>query len=118
MPNVTVLKIDIDAGRDLPTLATLTRRLRFAGKRPLWLAQERSRSGRGWHLWLAVTPKCSEMETVALQAVCGSDPAREANNVLRVNQLPYVSAFWRDRWNVFYQGRTPKNGVSNPHAKE
>lgn len=99
-----MLLIDCDADDRLLSLATLTRRLRFANKRPLWLAQERSRSGRGWHLWLAVTPVCTPMETVALQAVCGSDLAREANNVLRVNQLPHVSRYWRTRWNVFYQG--------------
>lgn len=108
----TVLKVDIDADADLPTIWQLTRRLRFAGKTIHWVAQQRSRSGRGWHLWIAITPPTyTAFETIALQSVCGSDPSREANNVLRVRQLRRVSRYWRDKWNVFYEGRTPEIGV-------
>ncbi len=44
----------------------------------------------------------TDMEMVALQAICGSDPYREASNVLRVRQLDKVPEFWRRRWNVLY----------------
>lgn len=102
-----VLKIDVDRGYAPLTLAELTGRLRRAGKRPVWLLQERSASGQGWHLWCAVRPACrSLLEVVALQAVCGSDLRREANNVLRAVQLPRLAPaarrYWTARANVFY----------------
>lgn len=103
----SVLKIDVDAGHTLLTLNQLTGLLRRAGKRPVWLMQERSRSGKGWHLWFKVAPACrSLMEVVALQAVLGSDPYREANNVCRVlaldNMTPTERSYWASRLNVFY----------------
>lgn len=42
------------------------------------------------------------METVCLQLLLGSDPKREAFNLLRAHSIGDAPAFWRDRWNVLY----------------
>lgn len=100
-----MLKVDIDPGQELLSLEHLAKLLRRSGKRILWMRQERSGSGKGWHLTIRVSPPCSSaMEVVALQAVLGSDRYREACNVLRVRNLGRVSRYWRERWNVFYDG--------------
>lgn len=44
----------------------------------------------------------SPVETVAMQLLLGSDPKREAFNLLRAHNLGDAPAFWRDRWNVLY----------------
>ena len=41
-------------------------------------------------------------ETVCLQLLLGSDPKREAFNLLRAHTLGDAPAFWQDRWNVLY----------------
>lgn len=41
-------------------------------------------------------------ETVALQLLLGSDPKREAMNLMRAHSLGDAPDFWRDRWNVLY----------------
>jgi len=93
---LAILRIDVDADARLLTLSELHGRLRRAGKRALWLLQERSRSLRGWHVTVRVSPPCCSLaELVALQAICGSDPYREANNLLRVQHVGRVSPFWQ-----------------------
>lgn len=92
---VTVLKLDIDEELELPSVAQLCALLRRSGHRPHWLQYARSGSGHGWHLRLAVTPRCTITETIALQAILGSDRYREANNLMRARQLPKVPGFWR-----------------------
>lgn len=93
---LAVLKIDADAGTPLRTIAELQGMLARAGKRLRALQQSRSRSGDGWHLRLWVTPPCRSLtEVIALQAICGSDPYREANNLLRATRLGCVTPFWR-----------------------
>ena len=100
---LTVLKIDVDAHQQCLTIGRLAAQARRAGVTIHWMRQERSRSGRGWHLLVAVSPAiASAMEIVALQAIFGSDPAREANNILRARALPHVPEFWQTRWNVLY----------------
>lgn len=102
---MSLLRIDVDRDDRVLTLSELHGRLRRAGKRALWLLQERSRSLRGWHCTLRVSPPCRTLdELVALQAICGSDPYREANNLLRARQIGRVPAFWRrvSAVSVFY----------------
>lgn len=87
-------------------MGTIAGLLRRAGYRPLWLRQERSGSGKGWHLIVETKPEIkTPMEVVALQAILGSDPWREACNVQRVRNLDRVPRAWRerDRWNVLYE---------------
>jgi hypothetical protein len=70
----------------------------------LCIVRRRSPSGSGWHLVLTVVPEPqSPVEVVALQAILGSDPLREACNLHRANMFPTVSPFWQDRWNVLYK---------------
>jgi len=100
----SLLKLDIDKGCERPTLLMLCRRLRRAGYAIKWLSECISPSGKGWHIILDVKPSpVTPQEVVALQAVLGSDPAREACNLARANLLPRMSAYARDRWNVFYK---------------
>jgi len=100
------LRLDVDAGRPLVTLGTLTVLLRRAGVRPLWLMQTRSPGGKGWHVECAVYPAPrTAMEIAALQAVCGSDRAREACNIQRARMVDtrQVPVWWRKRFNVLYE---------------
>lgn len=92
---MTILKLDIDRRRELPSLAQLCALLRRSGHRPRWLRYSRSSSGEGWHLRLAVSPTCTLAETIALQAILGSDVYREANNLMRARQVDRVPKFWR-----------------------
>lgn len=105
---LAVLRLDVDRDARLLTIAELLGRLARAGKRLRDLCQERSRSGVGWHLTLRVRPPCRTLEElVALQAICGSDAYREANNLLRARHVGRVPAFWRrvDCVSVFYDPR-------------
>lgn len=60
------------------------------------------RSRTGWHGWAMVSPEPTPTEAVALQAVCGSDPAREACNLARVRAMEAAGPWWAERFNVFY----------------
>lgn len=99
-----LLLVDIDRGVLLPKVGRLCLLLRRAGYRPVWLAQKRSRSGKGWHLILKVTPRPRHpMEVVALQAILGSDVMREACNLRRAKMLPTMPRWARRMWNVLYE---------------
>lgn len=99
------LRIDLD-GKRLP-LHEMIGRLARAGRRLVAVGERRSPSGRGWHQWIQVRP-CprSALEIVTLQLLLGSDPQREAYNLVRAQAVDAkrVSRFWRsgDRWNVLY----------------
>lgn len=100
-----ILRLDVDKGKQPLALATIDRRLRRAGFRPLWLSQARSPGRGGWHLEIGVTPNPkSAVLVTALQAILGSDPAREACNLQRARWVDEkkVPRYWRDRWNVLY----------------
>ena len=101
-----LLKLDIDEGEARPKLHVIMRRLRRAGYTPVWLSETRSPSGRGWHLVIDVRPRPTHpSQVVALQAILGSDPDREACNLARANVLGTMSGYARDRWNVLYKSR-------------
>lgn len=100
-----ILRLDIDAGRPLPSLERSVILLRRAGYRILWWSEERSPGGRGHHVELRVSPRPKTAMTVtALQTILGSDPYREACNVQRARMVDEkrVSRWWRSRWNVLY----------------
>lgn len=104
---VNPLKIDVDGGRPL-RLAVLVQRLARARRSMLRMAQRRSPSGKGWHLWVWVRPAPrSAQEVVALQLLCGSDPEREAYNLNRASLVDRgrVPRYWWRRWNVLYATR-------------
>lgn len=73
---------------------------------------EWSRSTNGWHVKLRIEPRPKgPIETVALQAILGSDPLRESCNLQRAREVEVVAEiaggdaakFWRERWNVLYR---------------
>jgi hypothetical protein len=101
------LKVDVDGGRPLP-LGVMLARCARAKRRVLRLAESVSPSGKGWHVWVWVSPPPrTAVEVVALQLLLGSDPLREAYYVQRARAVDAgeVSRYWRkyDRWNVFYR---------------
>jgi len=99
------LRLDVDAPRRPLTLGTLAMLCRRAGYRPVWLLQQRSPGGTGWHLECCLSPEPkSAMEVAALQAVLGSDRAREACNVGRARLVDgkRIPRWWRERFNVLY----------------
>lgn len=99
------LKLDYDAGDRVPSVGEVVYLLSRAQKRLQWWRQRRSRSGKGWHIVLQVTPAPRTcMEVAALQALLGSDPLREACNINRARMVDAgkVSRFWARRWNVLY----------------
>ncbi len=97
------LKLDYDTGMKALTDKQIELRLTRAGYEVLETSRLRSPSGEGWHLIIALNPvPDSAMEIVALQAILGSDPLREASNVQRARVLADVPKWWRGRWNVLY----------------
>lgn len=100
-----ILRLDVDAGRTPYTLGRLTWLLARAGFAPVWLSQTHSPGGRGWHMEVKVSPPPrSRLEVVALQAILGSDQAREACNLHRAYMVESgkVTGYWAERWNVLY----------------
>lgn len=101
-----ILRLDVDAGRRPLAVGTLAWLVRRAGYRVQWLTQTRSPSGRGWHVEVQLIPSPRDpREVTALQAILGSDRAREACNLQRARTVvaKRVPAWWRRRWNVLYQ---------------
>lgn len=98
-----ILKLDFDTAKE-PDLGVLVQRLARAGYIPIDTVLRRSPSGKGWHVLMEVEPRPrTAMEVVALQAVLGSDPWREAMQIARANAFNRCPAFMRDAWNVLYQ---------------
>ena len=100
------LRLDYD-GRRPPKLTRAAWLLGRAGYRLDWWSECRSPGGKGWHVEAGLRPRPRTcVELVALQAVLGSDPAREACNVTRARMVDRraVSPWWARRWNVLYVG--------------
>ncbi len=102
---------DPDVDRCMSILAA---RLNRAGYEIV--AYEWTNSTNGWHLKVELDPHPAPIESVALQAICGSDPKRESCNVQRAREVERWAReldgtdigreaveFWRTRWNVLYQ---------------
>lgn len=60
------------------------------------------RTRRGWHVLVTVDGEIDPACIVAAQAILGSDTNREMFNLMRVQELHRMPAYWRDRWNVLY----------------
>jgi hypothetical protein len=98
-----VLKLDYDAPRK-PPRKSMMQKLGRAGYSVEWCEARRSPSGKGWHVLIAVSPRPrTAMEVVALQAMLGSDPWREAMQIARARAFPKCPRFMRDAWNVLYR---------------
>jgi hypothetical protein len=72
--------------------------LRLLALRPIWMQYRRT--ARGWHVVVKVRERLTLIETVAVQAVLGSDPYREAFNVARARRRP--NSFWSARANLLF----------------
>jgi len=100
MRDNTILKVDWD-DKTCPSISRMGRLLRRAGYRLVACGVRRSPSGTGWHLWLVTTPKPKSLvEVVALQAIVGSDPWREAMTLYRAKRA--VTPLMRKMVNVLY----------------
>lgn len=68
------------------------------------------RTARGWHTVLYIQESLTPSETVALQAILGSDDRREALNLMRVIAIRQrdPGGFWRDRWNLLFSEKLRK----------
>lgn len=100
-----MLRIDYDSPDDVPSKLVIKRRLGRAGYQLKKMTRTMSPSGRGVHLRITLDrAPMSPFEVVALQAILGSDPVREAYNLVRVRAMMKkgLPAFWCDRWNVLY----------------
>lgn len=56
----------------------------------------------GMHVTVRVRGRIAPVEVVAYQAILGSDPIREAINLVRVRYLAQAPPFWRHRWNLLF----------------
>lgn len=97
-----VLLLDYDTPSSLPSLKTFLSTLRVIGIKARWFAYRRTR--KGWHVEIGIKASLTPPETVAAQAVLGSDIRREAMNLCRVISLRVHkhSPFWRKRWNILF----------------
>ncbi|MCP4902934.1 MAG: hypothetical protein GY906_38720 [bacterium] len=99
-----VLKLDLD----VPTLdfEELSERvdwtLSLIRRRATTIGLSESPSRHGWHVRIELNRGVSAMRAVALQAILGSDPKREAFNLARVSDWPQLSPLARLRWNVLF----------------
>lgn len=86
MRDNTVVKLDWDRPA-FPDLGRIVRLCQRSGYRVCGIGSRPSPGGKGWHLWIVTTPKPKSLqEVVALQAILGSDPWREAVTLYRVNR--------------------------------
>lgn len=99
---LAILKLDVDRMRK-PSASKFAHLLSRAGHSLLSVAYRRSPGGKGWHVWLEVEPRPRSMvEVIALQAILGSDPMREAVTLMRARGLRRTPR-WAWEWaNVLY----------------
>jgi hypothetical protein len=95
--------------------------LRTIGLRPMWLRTDRTR--RGWHVIIRLTRSLRPAETVAVQALLGSDSRRESLNLMRAISVQRrdPGPFWRRRWNLLFsyklQDRKSTNRTGGRNGK-
>ena len=112
-----ILKLDIDRQRP-PSMRIIEHRLNRAGYELLATARRRSPGGKGWHLWLEVSPSPrSPVEVVALQAILGSDPLREAVTLARALVWDRTPVFAREWWNVLYAPDRARSRRCSPPSR-
>lgn len=79
---------------------------RITAKCALWRwpleAVRIDRTRRGWHVIIGIRKRIAALSMVAAQAILGSDPNREAFNLVRVRRLPMLPARAKCQWNVLY----------------
>ena len=95
------IMLDYDRRRT-PALAPVFVGLRMCGLRIVSLRDDRTR--KGWHRIIRIQERLTRWETVALQAVLGSDRRRETLNLMRLMRTREtgMSPFQERRWNILY----------------
>jgi hypothetical protein len=111
-----VLMLDFDFRR-VPRVRPLWSVLRVVGLRPTWIRTDRTR--RGWHVIIGLTSRLQPAETVALQAILGSDDRREALNLMRVIAIRKnpPAAFWKNRWNLLFSSKLQDRQSANKRRR-
>lgn len=105
---MTLLKLDFDGPLPRHLESWVTTCATLWGWRLVALRIDRTR--HGYHVVVGVEAvNLGPAAVVAAQAILGSDPKREAFNLMRVGKLATLPAFWRSRWNVLYA--THRHGV-------
>lgn len=96
------LYTDFDTGRSAPNLRKIFQRLRLMGLRCKCTRLDRTR--HGWHAVFTLREKLTASETIAAQAILGSDPRREGLNFRRAYCIRRFGApkFWVKRWNLLF----------------
>ena len=103
----SVVKLDFDVAKE-PDMEPIWQLLRRAGYTAVDVLVKRSPSKRGWHMLLVLDPRPrTAMEVVAIQAVLGSDPQREAMQLARARAFPNVNE-------EYLQERFAKAWEANP----
>ena len=95
-PHTTMVDLDTP---DVPRLLHAWWVARVLGIRPLYIRIDRTR--RGWHVVTVWNTRFKPLEIVALQAILGSDPRREAFNLIRVRS----GKGGNRRWNLLFESK-------------
>lgn len=85
------IKVDIDRKR-VPRWTWETARML-----DLALARAERSKNKGWHLWFKSPRKLSDVETILIQLLLGSDRKRELYNYMRVKNGARL-----DDWNLLF----------------
>lgn len=95
-------------------------RLKRAGYEILSVQRRVSPGGAGTHVELHLSPApTSAVEVVALQAILGSDPFREACNLRRAKHADMgADPYWRERWNVLYLPHQRRRDRGGDHQRQ
>lgn len=98
------IHMDYDNPSTPPTIPALYSVLRVLGIGVSSVCYSCTR--RGWHVTASLIERLNKPELVALQSILGSDPMREALNLMRCIQMRLhrkaLPIFWQQRWNILY----------------
>jgi hypothetical protein len=72
------------------------------------------RTARGWHVVIKVRQRLTLIETVAVQAILGSDPYREAFNFARARTRP--APYWAARANLLFERKVSDEISTDKHG--
>lgn len=98
--------LDFDRPWEVLGLRRLAAVARILGVRVREVCYTRSR--RGWHVSIRWNRAFDRSALVALQAVLGSDPRREALNLMRALADPQPAKWAAKRWNILYAWKVVK----------
>jgi hypothetical protein len=103
--------------RRVPRVRPMFAVLRTIGLRPVLLRTDRTR--RGWHVLIKLSRALQPAETVAVQALLGSDSRRESLNLMRAMSVVRrdPGPFWRRRWNLLFSSKLRDRKPANKRRR-